>query len=129
MFFLISKNVNSERLIALMPTLVRWWEWIRANLVAGVEVKEEKGGGTPLKVPMVGRKGWREETLLEIEMYGIKANELDGGAATLVVDFLQLLFGRGRLESCPDIMPFSVSSANVLRILCGYFEHQRRVQF
>ena len=42
--FLISKNVNSERLIALMPTLVRWWEWIRANFGAGVEVKEEKMG-------------------------------------------------------------------------------------
>ena len=27
MFFLIPKNVTSERPIALMPTLIRWWKW------------------------------------------------------------------------------------------------------
>ena len=26
MFFLIPKNVTSERPIAVMPTLIRWWE-------------------------------------------------------------------------------------------------------
>ena len=30
MFFLIPKNVTSERPIALMPTLIRWWEALRA---------------------------------------------------------------------------------------------------
>ena len=34
MFFLIPKNVTSERPIALMPTLVRWWEAVRAPEVA-----------------------------------------------------------------------------------------------
>ena len=34
MFFLISKNVTSERPIALMPTLTRWWEVLRAPEVA-----------------------------------------------------------------------------------------------
>ena len=34
MFFLISKNVTSERPIALMPTLIRWWEALRAPEVA-----------------------------------------------------------------------------------------------
>ena len=34
MFFLIPKNVTSERPIALMPTLIRWWEALRAPEVA-----------------------------------------------------------------------------------------------
>ena len=36
MFFLIPKNVTSERPIALMPTLIRWWEALRAPEVAEV---------------------------------------------------------------------------------------------
>ena len=31
MFFLIPKNVTSERPVALMPTLIRWWEALRAD--------------------------------------------------------------------------------------------------
>ena len=34
MFFLMPKNVTSERPIALMPTLIRWWEALRATEVA-----------------------------------------------------------------------------------------------
>ena len=34
MFFLIPKNVTSERPSALMPTLIRWWEVLRAPEVA-----------------------------------------------------------------------------------------------
>ena len=34
MFFLIPKNVTSERPIALVPTLIRWWEAMRAPEVA-----------------------------------------------------------------------------------------------
>ena len=34
MFLLIPKNVASERPIALMPTLIRWWEAVRAPEVA-----------------------------------------------------------------------------------------------
>ena len=30
------KNVTSERPIALMPTLIRWWEALRATEVAEV---------------------------------------------------------------------------------------------
>ena len=36
MFFLIPKNVSSERPIALMPTMIRWWEALRAPEVAEV---------------------------------------------------------------------------------------------
>ena len=34
MFFLIPKNVTSERPIALMPTLIRWWDALGAPEVA-----------------------------------------------------------------------------------------------
>ena len=34
MFFLIPKNVSSEKPIALMPTMIRWWEALRAQEVA-----------------------------------------------------------------------------------------------
>ena len=34
MFFLIPKNVMSDRPIALVPTLIRWWEAMRAPEVA-----------------------------------------------------------------------------------------------
>ena len=34
MFFLMPKNVTSERPIALTPTLIRWWEALRATEVA-----------------------------------------------------------------------------------------------
>ena len=34
MLFLIPQNVTSERPIALMPTLIRWWEALRAPEVA-----------------------------------------------------------------------------------------------
>ena len=34
MVFLIPKNVTSERPVALMPTLIRWWEAVRAPEVA-----------------------------------------------------------------------------------------------
>ena len=34
MFFLTPKNVTSERPIALIPTLIRWWEALRAPEVA-----------------------------------------------------------------------------------------------
>ena len=34
MFFLIPKNDTSERPIAVMPTLIRWWEVVRAPEVA-----------------------------------------------------------------------------------------------
>ena len=39
MFFLIPKNVTSERPIALMPALVRWWEALRAPEVAKLQQK------------------------------------------------------------------------------------------
>ena len=58
MFFLIPKNVTSERPIALMPTLVRWWEVLRAPEVAKWQQKyrvdwnatDGRNGGAQQKV-------------------------------------------------------------------------------
>ena len=43
MFFLIPKNVTSERPIAPMPTLMRWWEALRAPEVAKWQQKYRVG--------------------------------------------------------------------------------------
>ena len=43
MFFLIPKNVASERPIALMLTLIRWWEALRALEVAKWQQKYRVG--------------------------------------------------------------------------------------
>ena len=40
--FLIPKTVTSERPIALLPTLIRWWEWCRVNGAVQKEVMEEQ---------------------------------------------------------------------------------------
>ena len=45
MFFLIPKNVTSERPIAPMPTLTRWWEAVRAPEVAANSVGGLVGHG------------------------------------------------------------------------------------
>ena len=37
--FLIPQSTTSERPIALLPTFIRWWEWLRAPAVV-----EWKGG-------------------------------------------------------------------------------------
>ena len=55
LFFLIPKNVTSERPIALMPTLIRWWEALRAPEVAKWQLKyrvewdatDGRNGGPP----------------------------------------------------------------------------------
>ena len=44
MFFLIPKTVSSERPIALMPTLIRWWEALRAPEVAKWQQRYRVGG-------------------------------------------------------------------------------------
>ena len=33
-FLFSRRNVTSERAISLLPTLIRWWEWLRAPEVS-----------------------------------------------------------------------------------------------
>ena len=89
MFFLIPENVTSERPIALMLTLIRWWEAMRAPGVAKWQQK--------YRVEWDARDGRNGEQRIE---------GLWGAWAT------HLCFPK-----------------KILRVLCGKFEHQWRVQF
>ena len=61
MFFLIPKNVTSERPIALMPTLIRWWEALRAPEVAKWQQKYRVDWDAT-----DGRNGGAQQTVWEI---------------------------------------------------------------
>ena len=78
-----------------------------------------------------GSDGGAQQTVWEIlmEMFKYRAAEEDRGAVTLVLD-LAKVFER---VSLPVVWAwathFSFPRKILLRVLCGYFEHQRRVQF
>ena len=82
MFFLIPKNVSSERPIALMPTLIRWWEALRAPEVA----KWQKKCSVEWDASH-GRNGGAQQTVWEIlmerERFNGKAKEEHKGALAL----------------------------------------------
>ena len=89
MFFLIPKNVPSERPIALMALLIRWWEALGAPEVAKWQVKNRvdwdatDGGNGGAQ-----RTVW--EILMEMERFCGKAKEEDQGAAALVLDLAKV---------------------------------------
>ena len=58
MLFLIPKNVTSERPIALMPTLIRWWEATRARCRVDWDATHDQNGAAQRTV-------W--ENLMEIK--------------------------------------------------------------
>ena len=68
-----------------------------------------------------GRNGGAQQTvceiLLEMERFNGKAKEEDQGVLVLVLDLAKAF---ERVSSFPR---------KTLRVLCGYFEHHRRVQF
>ena len=127
MFFLIPKNVTSERPIALMPTLTRWWEALRAPEVAKWQQKYRVDWDAT-----DGRNGGAQQTvcemLMEMERLNGKAKEEDQGAEALVLH-LAKAFER---VSLPVVWAWATHFSfprKILRVLRGYFEHQRRVQF
>ena len=66
--------------------------------------------------------------LLEMERFNGKAKEEDQGALALVLDLAKAF----ELVSLPVVWAWATHfsfSREILRVLCGYFEHQRRVQF
>ena len=79
-----------------------------------------------------GRNGGAQQTVWEILMdmerfYG-KAKEEDQGAVALVLDLAKAL----ERVSLPVVWARAthfIFPRKILRVLCGYFEHQRRVQF
>ena len=116
MFFLIPKNVTGERPIALMPTLIRWWEALRAPEVAKWQQKYR-----------VGRSGGAQRTvwevLMEMERFRGKAKAEDQGAVALVLD-LAKTFERVSLPVVWVWATYFSFPRKILRVVCGYLEHQ-----
>ena len=127
MFFLIPEDVTSGRPIALMLTLIRWWEALRAPEVAKWQLKYRVDGDAT-----DGRNGGAQQTvweiLMEMERFDGKAKEEDQGAAALVLDLTKAFERVSLLVVWAWVMHFWFPR-KILRVLCGYFEHQRRVQF
>ena len=126
MFFLIPKNVTSERPIALVPTLIRWWKALRASEVAKGQQKYRVDWDVT-----DGRSGGPQRTVWEMLMAMVringKAKEEAQGAVAFVLD-LAKAFERVSRWSWAWATHFSFPR-KILRVLCGYVEHQRRVQF
>ena len=128
------KNVTSERPIARMPTLIRWWEALRAPEVAkwqqkyGVDWDATDGSG----VGNIDGNGKAQRTvweiLMEMERLDGRAKAEDQGAVALVFD-LAKAFKRVSLPAVWAWATYFSFTRKILRVLCGYFEHQRRVQF
>ena len=114
MFFLIPENVSCERRVALMPSLIRWWEALRAP---EVDATDGRNGGAQRTVC---------EVLMEMERVSGKAKAEDQGAVALDLD-LAKAFER---VSLPVVWAWATHFIFPRkRVLCGCFEHQRRVQF
>ena len=121
--FLDTEIVTSERPIALMPTLIRWWEALRAPEVAKWQQKyrvdwdaaDVRNGGVQQAV-------W--EILMEMERLNGKVKEEDQGASALVLD-LAKAFNRVTLPVVWAWATHFSFSRKILRVLCVYFEHQR----
>ena len=125
--FLVPKNVTGERCIALLITMIRWWEWRRAPEVVKWQQRhhvrwdaaDNRNGGAERTV-------W--ETLLEMERFEQHAGEKGQGAFALVLD-LAKAFER---VCVPVVWAWATHfrfPKNFLRVPCGYFQHQRRVQW
>ena len=82
---LIPKNVTSERPIALMPTLIRWWEALRVPEVANCQQKHRvEWDATEVQNGGAQRTVW--EVLMEMETFSAKAKAEEQGAVALVLD-------------------------------------------
>ena len=96
-----------------MPTLIRWWEALRAPEVAKWQLKYRVDWDAT-----DGRNG-AQQTVSEM---------LFQGAVALVLD-LAKAFERVNI---PVVLAWAKHFSfprKILRVLCGYLEHQRRVQF
>ena len=90
MFFLIAKNITSERPIAFVPTLIHWWEALRALVVAKWQLKYRVDWDAA-----DGRNGGSQQTVWETLM---EMKQGKKGAVALVLD-LAKAFRAGR-SSC-----------------------------
>ena len=109
-----------------MPTLILWWEALRASEVAKWQQKyrvnwdatDGRNGGAQRTVP---------DILMEMERFNGKTKE-DQGAVALVLDLAPAL----ERVSFPVVWAWATHFSfprKTLRLLCGFFERQRSVQF
>ena len=92
-------------------------KWQQKNRV-GWDATDGRNGGAQRTV---------REVLMEMEKFNGKAKAEDQGAVALVLD-LAKAFER---VSLPVVWAWATHFSflrKILRVLCGYFEHQRRVQ-
>ena len=119
-------GVTSERPIALTPTLIRWWEALRAPEVAkwwqkfrvDWDATDGRNGGAQRTV-------W--EVLMEMERFYGRTRAEDQGTVALVLDLAKASDRVSLLVVWAWATYFSFPR-KILRVLCGYFEHQRRAQ-
>ena len=114
-------------LVALKPTLIRWWEASRAPEVAKWQQTSRVDWDAT-----DGRNGGAQRTvwdvLMEMERFNGKAKVEDQGAVALVLDLAKAFERVSLTVACAWATHFSFPR-KILRVLCGYFERQRRVQF
>ena len=84
-FFLIPKNVTSERAVALLPAMIRWREALRAPEVLRWHQKfRVSWNATDGRNAGAERTVW--ETLLEMDRFSYRAGEEHTGAISLVLE-------------------------------------------
>ena len=115
-------SLHTERPIPLLPTLIRWWQGLRAPEVSRWQERHRFGWDAA-----DGRHGGAERTvwkhsLIDMERFECRAGEKDQGAITLVLELAEA-FELVSLE-----MVCGVRSSDAF-VLCGYCENQRRVQY
>ena len=119
-FFLIPKNVTSERPIAFLRTLIRWCEDMRAPEVA--KWRRYRWPKWRSSTNSLGNFDGNGEVRISSgrkKIWGVVALVLDQAKA----------FER---VSLPVVWAWATHVSfqwKILRALCWYFEHQRRVQF
>ena len=114
MFFLIPENVTSDRPIELMPKLIRWWEALRGPAVA----KWQQEYRVEWAATDGGNRG-AQQTVWEVLM---EMERLNGRALAKAFERVSL----------PVVWAWATHFCfpqKILRVLCDYFEHQRRAQF
>ena len=127
MFFLIPKNAKSEPLIVLMPKLTRCREALIAPEVEKWQQKYRADWDAT-----DGRNGGARQTewtfLMEVGRFSANAKGEDQGAVALVLDLAKAF----ESVSLPVVWAWATHFSfprKISRVLCGFFEHQRRVQF
>ena len=127
MFFLIPENVTSERPIALMQTMIRWWEALRAPEVQKWQYKH--------RIEWCATDGRNEGAdcvvwvyVLYMDRCNFQAGEKDQGAIALVLVLAKP--PRGSVSQWSGLgQRISMFPGRLCVCQGGYLEHQRRLQF